>query len=112
MSDKIYALYPLNENGGATGIYIGITSDVERRIKEHVYSGQYWIGNKPITDFAYQILDEVDDPRLEYDYIDLFKMSGLNLLNKKLDDYANATNALLRLISRFDFHYKSRKKED
>ena len=86
MSDKIYALYPLNEDGRAVGVYVGITSDVKRRIREHVYGGQYWLDDKPVTNFAYQVLDELgedDDPYSEYDYIDLYRKIGLQILNSK-----------------------------
>ena len=114
MSDKIYALYPLNKDGKAVGVYVGITSDVKRRIREHVYGGQYWFDDKPVTNFAYQILDgldEDDDPYIEYDYIDLFRKIGLHLLNRKIGNHGNYQNAFLRLISNIDFHYKSNTKE-
>lgn len=108
MNNKIYALYPLDENKRIAGVYVGTTSDVKRRMKEHVYSNTFWIGNKPATDFVYQVLDETDDPRLEYDYIDLLGMTGLPLLNKKIGNHSDYRRALSRLLNKIDFYRKSR----
>ena len=112
MSDMIYALYPLNENQEWTGsVYIGITSDIKRRIREHVYSGQYWIGEKPVTDFVYQTLYELnenDNPYIEYDYIELFRAMGMNVLNKRIGNHSDPLRAFVRMLGKGDFHYASK----
>jgi len=108
VKEKIYALYPLDDNGKALGVYVGITSDVSRRMKEHLYSNSYYYGNEPITDFAYQVLDEPDNTYTEYDFIDLFKISGIPLLNQRIGNHANYQNALIRLLGKIEFYGLSR----
>ncbi len=109
MSDMIYALYPLDENSKSGGeVYIGITCDIKRRIREHVNSGHYWIGDKPVTAFAYQILDELgedDDRYIEYDYIELFRVLGFDVLNERIGNYSNPFRAFIRFLGKVNFTY-------
>lgn len=111
MHDSIYILYPCNEHYKADCMYVGITSDVEMRIKGHVYSNTFYVGDKPCLNFAYQVIDELDDadnPLVEYDYIDLFEKMGFELCNIKHKSEADGMRALNRLLTKFPVYKRSR----
>lgn len=111
MSRYIYAIYPVDEHGKATGVYVGCTSNVERRIREHRYNrtpscGSYKLSDDMRKGFMYQILDEIEekDSYLEYDYIDLFcRMAIVPVLNSRIGNHADYRKALLRLIGKIEF---------
>lgn len=108
MKRYIYAIYPTDDNGHATSVYVGISNDVEQRVRSHRSSQS----NPRVRDamkngFVYQILDEVEeeDSRLEYDYIDFFRNAmDLPVLNAITSAFSDYKRVLPRLISKFTFY--------
>lgn len=110
MNRYIYAIYPFisKTQEHSNSVYVGITYNVEQRIKQHYYDkyGNPDLYHAMQNGFAYQILDEINekDSYLEYDYIDLFeKTSKLTMLNRRFGNKADFHRAFMRMLNRMDF---------
>lgn len=109
----VYALFPFDENGNICGVYVGRSTDPERRVHEHKYNYSY----KEMHDlllyngFAYKVIDEIHDPDedcIEYEWVDYFyhvckRKNGWKLFNRVLGD-KECMNLLERHINSQDWN--------
>jgi len=92
----VYAIYPLDGSGDIAGVYVGTTSNIRCRIKNHISTkGQQTELHKMMREngFMYQIVEtisEYEDRHLEYDWIDFFKKKTHLMVFNKMDDCFSA----------------------
>lgn len=91
----VYAIYPFDEDGKIAGVYVGATSNIRCRMKNHVNNmrqQQELHGMMRENGFTYQILEtikEYNDRHLEYDWMDFFKeKTPLRVFNISDDCFA------------------------
>lgn len=89
---EVYLIFPFDENGNAAGVYVGASSWVEERIRNHLYSGKSEPDNQKEAHllmkengFSYTVVDTIEDfneTHIEYDWIDFFlKNTDLRVFN-------------------------------
>lgn len=98
----IYAIYPHDENGDYAGVYVGITSNVKRRLQIHLKDLYCHPNSVELhrlmknNGYSYQTIDDVqsnDDTYLEYDWIDFFRAkTDLHIFNTKIGSHADFRN--------------------
>ena len=88
---KVYAIFPLNENGEIAGVYVGSSANVKERIKHHLQT--YGMNQNELHElmrkngYMYCLLNSIlehKESHFEYDWIDFFdKCTSLRVFNNQ-----------------------------
>lgn len=85
----IYAIYPNDEDGRVSSVYVGSTCQLKVRIRQHCHEtkGTQQVLHEKMRNNGYsfqvlKVIDDIKDNHFEYDWIDFFdKCSSLEVLN-------------------------------